>query len=171
MHGTFCFWYLFYPLMEGNILLSAVNFAWHAFIDPDDPSNDYVNSTTVVNGLNFCLQEEYHVVHHQYAGVHWSKHQELYEKNLPQYKKAMATIFCDENIFVIFGCIVAKDYDKLADLYFEKPAHMSKAALAQLLKTRLQCSGPSIAKRIGRSAKSREETDRYFAKEVTDSKK
>ena len=57
----------------------------------------------------------YHVVHHQYAGVHWSKHKALYEKHLPEYKAAKATIFYAENLFVIFGCIVAKDYDKLAD--------------------------------------------------------
>ena len=46
---------------------------WHAFVDEDDPTNDYINSTTVVNGLNFTLNEEYHVVHHQYAGAHWDK--------------------------------------------------------------------------------------------------
>ena len=110
---TFCFWYVLYPLAEGNILLSVVNYTWHAFIDPDDPANDYVNSTTVIDGLNFCLKEEYHVVHHQYAGVHWSRHRALYEKHLPEYKAARASIFLGENLFVIFGCIVAQDYEKV----------------------------------------------------------
>jgi len=55
-----------------NILLSVVNFTWHAFIDPDDLSNEYVNSTTIIEGLNFTLAEEYHVVHHQYSGAHWT---------------------------------------------------------------------------------------------------
>ena len=57
--------YIVYPLIEGNILLSAVNYTWHAFIDPHDHENDYVNSVTILDGLNFTLEEEYHVVHHQ----------------------------------------------------------------------------------------------------------
>lgn len=57
--------YILYPLIEGNILLSAVNYTWHAFIDPNDHDNDYVNSVTIIDGLNFTLDEEYHVVHHQ----------------------------------------------------------------------------------------------------------
>jgi len=165
VNRQFCFWYLFYPLVEGNILLSVVNYTWHAFIDPADPSNDYVNSTTVVEGQNFCLKEEYHVVHHQYAGVHWSKHKALYEKHLPEYKKARATIFYAENLFVIFGCIVAKDYDKLAELYYEPPADMTKQQLADMMRDRLRTCGPDIAKSIGRTAQNKKESDKFMAKD------
>ena len=48
---------LLYPLIEANILLSIVNFVWHAFMDPKDPTNDYVVSTTIIDGLNFTLKE------------------------------------------------------------------------------------------------------------------
>jgi len=161
----FCFWYLVYPLIEGNILLSVVNYTWHAFIDPEDPSNDYVNSTTVVDGMNFCLKEEYHVVHHQYAGVHWSKHRALFEKHLPEYKKAKASIFYGENLFVIFGCIVAKDYTKLAELYYE-PGNMTKTELADMMKARLRCAGRSVAKMVGRSAKSKASSEKFMSKEI-----
>ena len=61
----FALMYVFYPLVEANILLSAVNYTWHAFIDPNDHDNDYVNSTTILDAMNFTLDEEYHVVHHQ----------------------------------------------------------------------------------------------------------
>jgi hypothetical protein len=47
-----------YAFIESNILLAVVQIGWHAFVDEDDPSNDYVNSTTIVNGLNFTLSEE-----------------------------------------------------------------------------------------------------------------
>jgi hypothetical protein len=63
IHPTFCLATIVYSFIEGNILLSVVNWAWHAMIDPDDPSNDYVNSMTVIEGLNFTLGEEYHVVY------------------------------------------------------------------------------------------------------------
>ena len=58
VHALFCFCTLVYAFVEGNILLSIVNFTWHAFIDPDEPGNDYVNSTTIIEGLNFTLSEE-----------------------------------------------------------------------------------------------------------------
>ena len=72
--GSFYFvvFYILYPMIEGNILLAAVNYTWHAFIDPQDHDNDYVNSVTILNGLNFTLSEEYHVVHHQVRAMLWS---------------------------------------------------------------------------------------------------
>jgi len=142
--GSFKFvmFYILYPMIEGNILLAAVNYTWHAFIDPNDHDNDYVNSVTILDGLNFTLSEEYHVVHHQYGGVHWSKNEELYLKHLPEYKKHIATVFQKTNLFVVWGMIVAKDYDALTELFVQleddKSKHLSQKELANLLKVRLQ---------------------------------
>ena len=68
-------------------------------------------------------------------------------------------------MFVIFGCIVAKDYNKLAELYFEPPTDMTKDELADMLKARLQCAGPHIGKRIGRTAKAKKESNSFMAKQ------
>jgi len=142
--GSFYFvvFYILYPMIEGNILLAAVNYTWHAFIDPQDHDNDYVNSVTILNGLNFTLSEEYHVVHHQYGGAHWSKNEELYVKHLPDYKKYTATVFQNTNLFVVWGMIVAQDYDALAKLFVQlkddPSTHLSPKDLAHLLKVRLQ---------------------------------
>mmetsp|Transcript_34814 Transcript_34814/g.84153 ORF Transcript_34814/g.84153 Transcript_34814/m.84153 type:complete len:498 (-) Transcript_34814:323-1816(-) len=139
---TFTIVYVLYPVVEGNILLAMVNYTWHAFIDPSDPENDYVNSVTILEGLNFCLKEEYHVVHHQYAGIHWSRHEEKYEEHLDEYIGCTATVFEKCNIFVIWGMIVAKDYEGLTQHYVQlnpdKSKHLTKQQLAQLLKERLQ---------------------------------
>jgi len=142
--GSFYFvvFYILYPMIEGNILLAAVNYTWHAFIDPQDHDNDYVNSVTILNGLNFTLSEEYHVVHHQYGGAHWSKNEELYVKHLPDYKKYTAKVFQNTNLFVVWGMIVAQDYDALAELFVQlkddPSTHLSPKDLAHLLKVRLQ---------------------------------
>eukprot|EP00529_Nitzschia_sp_RCC80_P018930 CAMPEP_0113488676 /NCGR_PEP_ID=MMETSP0014_2-20120614/26140_1 /TAXON_ID=2857 /ORGANISM="Nitzschia sp." /LENGTH=512 /DNA_ID=CAMNT_0000382397 /DNA_START=162 /DNA_END=1700 /DNA_ORIENTATION=- /assembly_acc=CAM_ASM_000159 len=139
---TFTLVYVLYPVVEGNILLAMVNYTWHAFIDPSDPENDYVNSVTILEGLNFCLKEEYHVVHHQYAGIHWSRHEEKYDEHLDGYIDCTATVFEKCNIFVIWGMIVAKDYEGLTEHYVQlnpdKSKHLTKQQLAQLLKERLQ---------------------------------
>jgi len=140
----FALMYVFYPLVEANVLLSAVNYTWHAFIDPDDHDNDYVNSTTILDAMNFTLDEEYHVVHHQYSGVHWSKNQELYERHIEDYKACTATVFKGTNIFVIWGMVVNKDYDGLCDHFVQyeedESKRLSRDELKELLKARLRCT-------------------------------
>ncbi len=144
VNAQFALVYVLYPLIEANILLSAVNYTWHAFIDPDDHDNDYVNSVTILDGLNFTLDEEYHVVHHQYGGVHWSRNKELYYKHIGEYKKATGTVFQKCNLFVIWGMIVAKDYEGLAEHFVQyeedESKQLSKKEVANLLKRRLNAT-------------------------------
>jgi hypothetical protein len=157
IHPTFTLLTLVYAFVEGNILLSIVNFVWHGFIDPNDPSNDYVNSTTVVEGLNFTLAEEYHVVHHQYAGAHWTRHQELYLKHAAGYKECVPTAFYKQNLGFIFGYMITQDYAKLAEHYYAPlwPKGMSNAEMQELMRKRLQCHGPALARRVGRTHKAK----------------
>jgi len=157
VHPLFTLLTLVYAFVEGNILLSIVNFVWHGFIDPDDPNNDYVNSTTVVEGLNFTLGEEYHVVHHQYAGAHWTRHKDLYLKHMEQYKACVPTAFYKQNVGFIFGYMITQDYAKLAECYY-KPLWkdgMTTEELQDLLKIRLQSHGPDLARRVGRTHKNK----------------
>lgn len=153
IHPLFTLFTLVYAFVEGNILLSIVNFVWHGFIDPSDPSNDYVNSTTVVEGLNFTLGEEYHVVHHQYAGAHWTRHPALYLKHMEGYKDCIPTAFYKENIGFIFGYMITQDYAKLAEIYYQPfwPEGMTNVEMQHVLKRRLQCHGPELARNVGRT--------------------
>ena len=80
----------------------------------------------------------------QYGGVHWSRNEELYWKHVDEYKKCTATVFKECNLFVIWGMIVAKDYDGLTDHFVQyeedEEKRLGKTELAQLLKERLQCT-------------------------------
>lgn len=153
--SLFLAFYCIYPYFEANILLGIVNFVWHAFIDPREPFNDYINSTTIVNGLNFTLQEEYHVVHHQYPGLHWTRHSEMFEKHKHEYYRSdiPGSIFQNENVFVLFIYMITKSYDKIADLFYdpEGKVKMDKQQLAQLFKIRLQCHGHDVAVTAGKT--------------------
>ena len=69
---AFSMLYIFYPFLEQSLMLSGINWSWHAFIDPNDVENEYVQSITILGGTVNVLNEDSHVVHHQYPGVHWS---------------------------------------------------------------------------------------------------
>jgi len=150
----FIFWFCIYPYVEANVLLAIVNVVWHAFIDEREPANDFINSTTIVNGANFTLQEEYHVVHHQFPGLHWTRHEEMYEKVKSEYFRPdmPGTILVNENVFVVFIYIVTKSYDKIADLY-HPDVKMDRKELVELLKKRLRTCGHAIARQTGRQHK------------------
>lgn len=129
---------LIYPLVEANVMLGIVNYTWHAFIDPDTPRNEYVNSLTIVDGLNFTLEEEYHVVHHLAAGVHWTKTRPLYEAALAEYDGYKSSRFYKANLFEMFGLIVSGQYGALADRFYDPDKKLDRAKLVALLEARLR---------------------------------
>ena len=63
-HPLFALGYILYPFFENIILLAAINWSWHAFIDPEDPENEYAYSITLKHGTFNVLEEDWHVVHH-----------------------------------------------------------------------------------------------------------
>jgi len=157
---TFCT--IIYAFVEGNILLAVVQVGWHAFVDEDDPTNDFINSTTVVDGVNFTLSEEYHVVHHQYAGAHWTKYLSLYDKHMEGYKACVPSVFVGKNLFEVFGTIAANDWDELVNIFYGplNPG-LTKEELKLVLKKRLRSSGKALAARVGRTQRAKGDDVQY----------
>jgi len=139
----FAFAYILFPFFENVILLSAVNWSWHAFNNPDDPEDEYVGSITILDGNINVLNEDAHVVHHQYPGAHWSEHPRLTDKHWDVYAEKQATVFRKTHAFEIFGLVVGRQYDKLAEKFVDlkgeragKP--MSHEEKVKLIKSRLR---------------------------------
>ena len=126
---------IIYPFFEGNILLAEVNYTWHMFIDRDLKNGEYIESTTILNGQQFIFNEEYHVVHHQYPGLHWPLYPKMYEKHKENYD----IVFQNENIFVLGFTGIFRDYDGLVKLV-KNPKFNEKGEniTAQILKYRMQ---------------------------------
>ena len=129
---------LVWAFVEGNVLLCAVNWVWHGFIAPEDPTDPAVVSTTIVKGKEFIFAEEYHVVHHAFPGLHWTRYAEMYKKGAEAgtYKRALR--FQDENLFVVWGCMLAKDYAGLAKLVHDPQGDWDPAEIPKILAARLQ---------------------------------
>lgn len=139
IHPTFAFVYLVYPLVEAGLLLSAINWAWHCFVDPDE-NNFFAYSITIFDGLpnTNILNEDYHVVHHQYPAVHWSEHPRLYEKHKQEYIDNQATIFRGTHAMEVFFLAILKQYDVFAEKFVDLNDKMTHEQKLQLVKTRIQ---------------------------------
>jgi fatty acid desaturase len=129
---------LLWAFVEGNILLCMVNWVWHCFIEPSDPLNPYVVSTTIVRGKEFIFNEEFHAVHHAFPGLHWQRYPEAFAKGVASggYKKAI--MLQDENLFVVWGTIVAGDFAALAKLVHDPAGDWDPKELPAVLAARLQ---------------------------------
>jgi len=135
--------YLVFPFLEAGILLAAVNWSWHSMIDPEDPENEFVQALTLLDGPVNVLNEDAHVVHHQYPGAHWTDHPGLVEKHWQSYDGFRGSVFRHTHTFEVFGMSIARDYDKLAekfvDLYGERTGNpLSFEQRKDLIKARLR---------------------------------
>jgi hypothetical protein len=95
--------------VESATLLSAINWAWHCFVDRDS-TNVYASSVTIYEGeeRTNILNEDFHVVHHQYPGAHWSDHPALYKKHYSEYVANRATCFKKTHAVEIFFMAILK---------------------------------------------------------------
>jgi hypothetical protein len=113
--------YMGYPLMESALLLSGINWAWHCFLDTDE-ENFYAYSVTIFGGnpdTTNILNEDFHVVHHQYPAKHWTEHPMLFKKHLPAYKTNQATCLRDTHAMELFFLCILKKYDVLAEKFVD----------------------------------------------------
>jgi len=145
--GFFAFAYLAYPFFEQTLMLSGINWVWHAFVDPNDVENEYVQSITILGGTINVLNEDSHVVHHQYPGFHWSRHTKLLTKHADEYAHSLGSVFYGTHTFEMLALILLADYDKLADRFvghipqnteaelFGKPGRHEKDKVTQPVRT------------------------------------
>ena len=133
----FCLAYVYFPQLESFLFFSAIAYLWHAFVDPEDPTNVYVNSITILNGMDNIWNEDYHVVHHHSPMTHWSEIVDYYEKDKANYAKYNATIFegLDEGRLVHY--LFARDYDMMAKHFVDLNGKMNHQDKVELIKKRL----------------------------------
>eukprot|EP01059_Diplonema_ambulator_P019402 TRINITY_DN325_c0_g3_i1.p2 TRINITY_DN325_c0_g3~~TRINITY_DN325_c0_g3_i1.p2 ORF type:complete len:460 (+),score=163.55 TRINITY_DN325_c0_g3_i1:53-1381(+) len=132
--------YVLFPLGENVLLLACINWCWHAFLNHEDPEDEYVGSVTLLNGPINVQGEDYHVIHHKYPGVHWTTHQELFDRDMAEgnYKVAPATMFKDSHVFEIFFLVILRQYDELANRMVDPRGIWTHQDKINACKTRLR---------------------------------
>ena len=132
--------YLLYPHLEAMIFIAGIGYMWHCFVDPADPTNDYINSITILNGHDNIWGEDYHVVHHKFPNIHWSEYEDNYKNNIDKYRENKATIFRDTEEGVILFWILTKQWNKLATHFVDLDNKLTHDEKKELILKRLRAT-------------------------------
>ncbi|RAJ10663.1 fatty acid desaturase [Chitinophaga skermanii] len=104
------------PFVISRIIMMVGNFAQHAFIDAEDPGNEYRNSITCINTKynHKCWNDGYHISHHIKPNMHWTEHPTYFLKTIHEYHSNDAIIFANIHFLHVFAYLMTKRYDLLA---------------------------------------------------------
>ena len=111
---TFAIAYIAFPFGEAVIFFSGISYLWHCWVDPSDPYNPYVTSVTILKGHDNIWNEDYHVIHHDNLGLHWSEAPKNFEENKAEYAKYKATIFEDTEEGALLFWMLSGNWKMLA---------------------------------------------------------
>jgi hypothetical protein len=130
--------YWLYPLLESLTFLGMIAYIWHAFVEPEDTQNQYINSVTIYNGGDNIWNEDFHVVHHHNPSVHWTDAPAHFEKTKHKYEAVQATIFkdCEEGMMIYW--MFSGLWDEMADHFVDLSGKLSHADKKALILRRLR---------------------------------
>lgn len=104
------------PYIFTNFMLMAGNWGQHAFIDPDEPDNDFKNSLTVITPRynNRCFNDGYHTFHHIKPTAHYTDLPAEFEQNREKYGRADCLVFDKLDFVAVWFLLMAGRYHTLA---------------------------------------------------------
>ena len=104
------------PLLFSRLALMAGNWGQHAFVDHDDPTNDYRTVITFVNSPynHRCFNDGYHLGHHLKASRHWLDMPADFAEKRAEMVRQGSLVFRKLDYFMITVLLLAKQYRTLA---------------------------------------------------------
>jgi hypothetical protein len=133
------------PFLLARFLMMAGNWAQHAFIDGNDPSNPFKNSLTVINCRynRRSFNDGYHIGHHRLATRHWTDMPVEFMRDLDKYRDNDAIIFEGIDFTMVWALLMLRRYDILANHFVDLRAiPRTRAEVILLLKSRTRPLSP-----------------------------
>ena len=127
------------PLVVVRFLMMAGNWGQHAFIDASTPEKAYTNSITCLADRynRRCFNDGYHIGHHVKATRHWTEMPKDFEDNKLRYAQEGAIVFEGVDFFMVWACLMVKNYRGLAKRYVVLDGSpRDEAAIAEMLRSR-----------------------------------
>ncbi|MEQ9425598.1 MAG: fatty acid desaturase [Cyclobacteriaceae bacterium] len=127
------------PLVIIRFGMMAGNWAQHAFIDHEDPANNFTNSITCINSVynKRCFNDGYHIGHHFHPAMHWTDMPGNFLKNVDKYAENNAIVFEKLDYFMIWFYLMIGKYNWLANHFVNiNHQHSSEEEVIALMKER-----------------------------------
>ena len=107
---------LVFPVLFSRCIMMLGNWTQHAFIDPSDPDNSFVNAIICVNTSynRKCWNDGYHIVHHLKPGIHYTDMPGEYLKLKDELAHQKSFVFEQIHYLHIFFFLMTKQYRKLS---------------------------------------------------------
>jgi fatty acid desaturase len=110
-------WIFIVPFLFARLVMMIGNWSQHAFVDKNDPENNFTNAITCIN-TNYnkiCWNDGYHVTHHLRPSIHYTEMPVEFLKQKDKMAEQKSLVFDGIHYLHIFVFLVIKRYDKLAN--------------------------------------------------------
>ena len=132
-------WLFIIPFFLARLVMMLGNWAQHAFIDKNDPDNNFRNAVNCIN-TNYnhtCWNDGYHIIHHIRPYMHYTEMPGEFMNQKNKLAEEKSLVFDGIHYLHIFVYLMTKRYDKLADnLVNINNMYASKEEAIALLKER-----------------------------------
>ncbi len=111
------------PVIVVRTLMMAGNWGQHAFVDPDEPDNDYKSSITCINSRynRRCFNDGYHIIHHLKPALHYTEMADEFDKSREIYGKQDAIVFEGTDFFEVWLLLMLGQKKVLAKKFVRLP--------------------------------------------------
>ncbi len=145
------------PLFFTRFMLMSGNWAQHAFVDPDDPTNDCRTVTTFINSPynHRCFNDGYHLGHHLKPSRDWLEMPADFLAKRERMVAEGSLVFEKIDYFAIFWLLMFKRYRTLARavVTLDPARPTSEAETVALLRRRLRRFTPEQLARVTGTAR------------------
>jgi fatty acid desaturase len=130
------------PMLATRVLQMMGNWTQHAFVDPDDPANDYRTVVTSINSTynRRCFNDGYHLGHHLKPNRHWLDMPTAFLENREAMIKQQSLVFRKIDYFMIYVLLMLKRYKALAKYFvnLDPDNPLSEDEIVTMIKRRVK---------------------------------